>query len=138
MTKFWSVVLILAVALVLPLNAVAQEANVQLTVSIPLGPEEDIAQCVLYASPTGVNTEYGEAARITGITPLSPTQDKVLRFNYQFYAAPSAETARYFKATFIDTSGNESVPSDPVKFVADKLPPGKPLTPSIEVVEMAQ
>jgi hypothetical protein len=136
MKKLLFMVLVVVVAM-LPVAGIAQEANVQVTLSQPLGPEEDIGQCVLYVSPTGVDTEFAEASRIDSINPLDPAQQNPLVFTYSFYAPPSAETSRYFKTTFIDTAGNESGLSSPVVVKIDKLPPGAPIGLTADGVEIA-
>ena len=117
----------------------AQEApNVQVQLSQPLGPEEDIAQCVLYVSPTCEDDEYGEADRIERIAPLDSGQQNPLSFLYSFRAPDNAETVRCFKTTFIDTSGNESQPSAAVRFRVDKLPPGVPVGLTAVEVQLSQ
>ena len=117
----------------------SQEANVQVTLRQPLGPEEDISQSVLYVTNDCTDvTGYGEASRIRGITPLDPQQQNPLVFTYQFYAPENAETQKCFVTTFIDTSGNESQISQPVTFRVDKLPPGAPVGLTAEEVQLSQ
>ena len=116
-----------------------QAPNVQVQLSQPLGPEEDIGTAVLYVTndcddPAG----YGEASRIERITPLDPAQANPLVFTYQFYAPDQAETQKCFVTTFIDTSGNESQPGNRVTFRVDKLPPGAPVGLTAEEVQLSQ
>ena len=105
----------------------SQQVNSQITLSQPLGPEEDIQTCTLYVSNTGNANEYGKADEIKPINILDPNQVNPLQFVYQFYAPPNAETDKWFVTTFTDTSGNESKPSAAVKVRVDKLPPGAPV-----------
>ena len=121
-----------------PLSEAQQAPNVQVQLSQPLGSEEDISVCVLYVSPDGADNNYGEADRITGINILDTNQVNPVVFTFRFYAPPDAETERYFKTTFIDTSGNESQPSAPIVFRVDKLPPGVPVGLTATEVQLSQ
>lgn len=106
----------------------------QVAISWDAGSEPDIQTYQLYVSSTGADDSYGPAGNPIPFNPNDPNAPATLTTNYTFVAPVGEVTTRWFKVTAIDTSGNESDPSEAVQVSIDQQPPSSPTGIRIEVL----
>jgi hypothetical protein len=98
----------------------------QVAISWDAGQEADIQYYQLYVSASGNDAEYGPAGEPIPFNPNAPDAPATLSADYTFQAPAGEVTTRWFKVTAIDTSGNESAPSEAVSVSVDNEPPSPP------------
>lgn len=138
MRKFANVYIIFVIALFvmsMASYAIAQTVtDKQVSISWDAGSEADIQTYQLYVSSTGADDSYGPAGDPIPFNPNAPDAPATLTTNYTFVAPAGEVTTRWFKVTAIDTSGNESDPSDAVQVSVDQQPPSAPTGVRVEVL----
>jgi|WetSurMetagenome_2_1015567.scaffolds.fasta_scaffold68803_5 hypothetical protein len=115
---------ILATLIILGIVAVCLAADVKF--AWDKSPEADMASYRLYQSQTSGSYVYGVASPNYKATITHPTITYTL--------TGVAEGLHYWVLTAVDTSANESVPSNEVSKNVDTTPPGKPLNFTLPVI----
>lgn len=135
MKKAFVLLSVLIVVLCFGSVVTAQTAtDKQVAISWDAGTEPDIQSYQLYVSSTGDDADYGPAGDPIMYNPNEPDAPTTLSTNYTFVAPAGEVTTRWFKVTAIDTSGNESAPSEAVSVTVDNQPPGPPQNVRVEVI----
>lgn len=135
MKKLAIAIILMMAFVIVAFGAQAQTAtDKQVSISWDAGPEPDIQYYQLYVSSTGDDAEYGPAGDPIPFNPNEPDAPATLSTSYTFVAPAGAETTRWFKVTAIDTSGNESAPSEAVSVTVDNLAPAPPTNLRVEVL----
>lgn len=135
MKKLFILPIVLLCTLLLFGTAMGQTASdKQVALSWDAGTEPDIQYYQLYVSPTGDDADYGAAGNPIPFNPNDPEAPTTLSTDYTFSAPAGEVTTRWFKVTAIDTSGNESLPSEAVSVTVDNQPPEPPTNLRVEVL----
>jgi fibronectin type 3 domain-containing protein len=133
--KKLSMILMVCLILLFAGNLNAQSVtDKQVSLSWDAGTEPDIQYYQLYVSTSGDDAEYGPVGDPISFNPNDPTAPATLSASYTFQAPAGAVTTRWFKVTAIDTSGNESAPSEAVLVSVDNEPPSAPTGIRVAVI----
>jgi len=106
----------------------------QVSISWDAGSEPDIQYYQIYVSSSGDDAEYGPAGEPIPFNPNEPSAPATIQAEYTFHAPAGEVTTRWFKVTAIDTSGNESDPSEAISVSVDNKPPSPPTGIRVEVL----
>jgi hypothetical protein len=136
--KKWIPILALVIGIALMVLPVALQAQTaadkQVAISWDAGTEPDIQYYQLYVSSTGNDAEYGPAGDAIPFNPNDASAPTTLSTNYTFLAPEGETTTKWFKVTAIDTSGNESLPSEAASVTIDNQAPPAPTGLRIEIL----
>jgi fibronectin type 3 domain-containing protein len=116
-----SAILVLSFAVTINAQTVAEK---KVSVSWDAGTEPDLQYYQLYVSGNG--SDFVPAGGPIFFNPNDPESPARLTSDYTFAAPAGATTTKRFRVTAIDTSGNESEPSEAVSVAVDNEPPGAP------------